>query len=219
MMDGGIPPSIMPWTTRTMIEQKTEFVSFALQEGSNISELSRRYGISRKCAYALLKRYQQEGKSAFLPRSRAPHHHPNKTPADIEALILSTRQEYPMWAARKIRRVLINEGHTRLPSVSTITAIFERHGLPKLSERSTPAGWQRYERSEPNDLWQMDFKGHVGIRNRRSNPLTILDDHSRFCVCLADCLDQTGSTVKRALTQAFICYGLPWTILCDNAPP
>ena len=36
----------------------------------------------------------------------------------------------------------------------------------------------------PNDLWQMDFKGHFATRAGRCHPLTVLDDHSRFNLAL-----------------------------------
>ena len=43
-----------------------------------------------------------------------------------------------------------------------------------------PGPHQRFERDEPNELWQMDFKGHFDIGGGRCHPLTVLDDHSRY---------------------------------------
>ena len=202
-----------------MISQKQEFLDFAMMPGRNMSELCRRFGISRKSGYELLNRYEQEGESAVQPRSRAPINRPNKTTSAVEALLLKTRERYPFWGPRKIRRVLINQGHQGLPVPSTIAAIFERHGLPKLSEQASPGPWQRFEKDYPNQLWQMDFKGHVGIRSRRSHPLTIIDDYSRYCVCLQDCSDETFHTVQSQLIRSFKRYGLPDRILCDNGGP
>lgn len=199
-----------------MIEQKREFLQFALKPGRNLSELCRRFGISRKSAYQLLKRYEEEGDAAVQPRSRAPKRRPTKTPAAVESLLLKTRERYPYWGPRKIRSLLLNQGHRDLPSPSSVAAIFKRHGVPTLSQQSVAGPCQRFERDSPNQLWQMDFKGHVGIRRRRSHPLTIVDDHSRYCVCLRDCCDETFQTVQRQLTRSFERYGLPDQILCDN---
>jgi hypothetical protein len=77
----------------------------------------------------------------------------------------------------------------------------------------------RFEHAAPNDLWQMDFKGHVALRAGRLHPLTVLDDHSRFSVALSACADQTTETVKARLITAFRRYGLPWRIATDNGPP
>ena len=55
---------------------------------------------------------------------------------------------------------------------------------------------QRFEQ-RPNELWQMDFKGHVATGDGgRCHPLTILDDHSRFNVLLPACADERLETVR-----------------------
>ena len=47
----------------------------------------------------------------------------------------------------------------------------------------------------------------------------MLDDHSRFLICLAACQDQQTETVQQALSHTFRIYGLARRILCDNGPP
>ena len=61
----------------------------------------------------------------------------------------------------------------------------------------------------PNDLWQMDFKGHFPLTQGRCHPLTVLDDHSRFALGLQACADELGKTVRERLTAIFRRYGLP----------
>jgi transposase InsO family protein len=65
----------------------------------------------------------------------------------------------------------------------------------------------------------MDFKGHFEIPAGTCYPLTVLNDHSRFLLCLSACPDQQTETVQDALTRVFRQYGLPKRILCDNGPP
>jgi transposase InsO family protein len=80
----------------------------------------------------------------------------------------------------------------------------------------------RFEHEAPNLLWQMDFKGHFGLTDRtagRCHPLTILDDHSRFSVCLTACKNERFTTVQAALRATFERYGLPRRITADNGPP
>jgi len=39
---------------------------------------------------------------------------------------------------------------------------------------------QRFEMEQPNQLWQMDFKGHFELVNGfLYHPLKVLNDHSR----------------------------------------
>ncbi len=75
------------------------------------------------------------------------------------------------------------------------------------------------DRSNPNALWQMDFKGHFAMLKGRCHPLTILDDHSRFCLGLQACANETIETTQIHLTHIFRRYGLPLALLCDNGGP
>ena len=50
-------------------------------------------------------------------------------------------------------------------------------------------------------------------------PLTILDDHSRYAVCLSACAGPDHDTVKTRLQAVFQQYGLPQALYSDNGPP
>ncbi|SFD30987.1 Helix-turn-helix domain-containing protein, partial [Pragia fontium DSM 5563 = ATCC 49100] len=62
----------MPWNEVTIMSLKEEFVTLATLPGANISELARRFSISRKTAYKWLSRYQQQGLPGLAERSRKP---------------------------------------------------------------------------------------------------------------------------------------------------
>ncbi|MHC4048082.1 DDE-type integrase/transposase/recombinase, partial [Bradyrhizobium sp. 23AC] len=69
-------------------------------------------------------------------------------------------------------------------------------------------------------LWQMDFKGHLPLANgTRCHPLTVVDDHSRYVLCLKACADEQRLTVQDHLTTTFRCYGLPEAFYTDNGSP
>jgi transposase InsO family protein len=123
------------------------------------------------------------------------------------------------WGGRKIERSLKRSGQVKVPSPSTITEILRRHG--KLDERAHehPGPYQRFERAAPNELWQMDFKGHFAIDRGRCHPLTVLDDHSRYSLTIAACDDEQDPTVRTCLVPVFRRYGLPFAMLMDNGPP
>ena len=66
----------------------------------------------------------------------------------------------------------------------------------------------------------MDFKGHFPLLSQqRCHPLTVLDDHSRFNVCLQALANEQGLGVQQALTQTMRCYGMPEWIITDNGGP
>lgn len=208
----------MPWKECTPMTERIEFVHLAVLTDANIAELSKRFGISRKTAYKWLGRYQQQGLTGLMDLSRQPHHSPQLAPPDITAAVLKLRRRHPRWGGRKLRRRLLLLGHTGVPAPSTITAILRRHG--SLSEAaSSHRPYQRFEAKRPNDLWQMDFKGHFAIAQGRCHPLTVLDDHSRYAVGLHACPDERGERVKAHLVDIFRRHGLPRSMLMDNGGP
>jgi transposase InsO family protein len=137
----------------------------------------------------------------------------------VEALVVSQRLAHPQWGGRKIARRILELGHGAAPAPSTITDIVRRHGLLDGARAGAERAYRRFEQAVPNALWQMDFKGHFALSQGRCHPLTVLDDHSRFNLCLAACDNQRGETVKDRLSAAFRRYGLPDRILVDNGSP
>ena len=208
----------MPFTGVSAMDRKLEFVRLAGAEGANRSELFRRFGISATLGYRLLSRYAAEGEAGLAERSRRPKASPKATPGEIEAAVMAVRAEHPAWGGRKIAAVLKRQG-LKAPSPSTVTQILHRHGVELGAFGGGQAPFIRFEHAAPNDLWQMDFKGHVPMASGRLHPLTVLDDHSRFSIVLAACADQRRHTVQACLTEAFMRYGLPWRITADNGPP
>ena len=114
----------MPWRSKTVEDQRKEFV-IAAQNCNNISALCRELGISRKTGYKWLKRY--ENGQLLGDRSRAPNTVANKTSSDMEERILRVRYDNPGWGAATIHRVLENAGVENLPCVKTVNNILNRH--------------------------------------------------------------------------------------------
>ncbi len=209
----------MPWKEVSIMSSRKEFVHLAKQEGANIRALCRQFGISPKTGYKLLQRFAEQGDEGLLDRSRRPKTSPQRTVAATEEALLAVRDLHPAWGPRKLRAYLSAQDQVGLPCPSTINAILHRHNRLDPAESEKHKAWHRFEHPAPNDLWQMDFKGHVAMREGRCHPLTVLDDHSRYAVCLRACSNEQTATVQQALTGTFRCYGLPWRMTMDNGPP
>lgn len=208
----------MPWQEVTLMFLRREFIALATAPGANVSELCRRFGISRKTGNKWLDRFRKEGLKGLENRSRRPHSHPRKVAPAVEDAVLALRKKHPAWGGRKLRARLRTLGQPEVPAASTITAILERNG--QLDEhRREVRDWQRFEHEAPNRLWQMDFKGHFPTDGPRCHPLTLLDDHSRFSLCLKALSDERSTSVRDALSAVFRLYGLPERILADNGAP
>jgi len=199
------------------MSQRLEFVILANGSAIALSELCRRFNVSRKTAYKWIERYRAGGAEALLDRCRRPRHSPSQVSTAIAERVIALRQETG-WGGRKLRRRLQDLGETNVPSASTCTQILRRADLLKPDRTHGPM--QRFERATPNALWQSDYKGDFATQSgQRCHTLTMLDDHSRFNLLLEACDNQRGATVQAAFTSAFERYGLPDAILCDNGSP
>jgi transposase InsO family protein len=209
----------MPFRECSRVSEREEFCRLAGVEGVNRRELCRRFGISPSVGYKWLARYREAGSPGLLDRSRRPKRSPGRTSATIESHVLLVRGEHPCWGGRKIRRVLQDDGVAGVPSASTITEILRRHGCLDGAGAGETRHWTRFEHGAPNDLWQMDFKGHFALRAGRCHPLTVLDDHSRYSLVIGACDNERTATVQAHLEGLFERYGLPHRILTDNGSP
>lgn len=209
----------MPWKEETTMSLKQDFISLALQEPNSFTELCKQFKISRPCGYKWLKRFKEKGLEGLHEKSRRPNSFPLKTSNFVERKILEVREKHPAWGGRKILAFLLRKGIKELPDASTITRILQRNG--KISHESSiqHRSFIRFEHAFPNQLWQMDFKGHFALGTSRCNPLTILDDCSRYSLALEACKNQQELTVKEVLIKVFRKYGLPERMTMDNGAP
>ena len=208
----------MPWKEVSTMSQRHEFILLAQHPGGSLRALCRQFGISPTTAYKWLARYAAAGAEGLKERSRRPHQMPQRTPAALEAAIVALRIQHPTWGGRKLHARLCALGYHPVPTPSTMTAILRRHGRLAPAPLA-PAAWQRFEHATPNALWQMDFKGHFAVGAGRCHPLTILDDCSRFALCLQACANEQTATVQAHLITTFRRYGLPYRLLMDNGAP
>ncbi len=203
----------MPWSTPVVSELRTAFVHAVRTAGRSVSQAARDFGISRKTAYKWLTRFDE--KRPLGNASRKPHHSPNRTSDELERAVLAIRDQYG-WGPRKIHAFLTNNQQPT-PPIRTVADVLKRHQRVAPTPTPAPAECQRFERCEPNELWQLDFKGWIEIQRLRVSPLSILDDHSRFLLALRPCTDLTMLSAWNVLWDTFGEYGLPEAVLCDNA--
>lgn len=182
-----------------------------VESGMSLSAACRLAGVSRTSGRKWVRRAAQDGILGMREFSRAPHRVPSRTAADIEEALVSLKLREMNWGAKKLVTLLRRESGIELP-VRTADRILKRHGL--VCPRSPVEELQRFERESCGALLQMDFKGLP-----KWTPyalLTILDDHSRFCLHFAPVPDKTGASVTAALWELFGEHGLPDEILTDN---
>lgn len=209
----------MSWNAEKSLEEvRSEFLDRWAEGKASVRSLCREYGISPKTAYKWRKR--KASGDSLSDRSRRPKSSPNATSTPIVSEILALRDAHPTLGGRKISLMLKRRGLVDVPAGSTVTDILRRHGL--LNERAVAEAthlW-RFSKATPNEMWQVDFKGHFKLSSgERCHPLNVVDDCSRYAILSAPLLNETFEAVRPPFVRAFREYGLPETILCDNGHP
>jgi transposase InsO family protein len=209
----------MPWKDVDAGQQRLEFVIRASRTEASMTALCREFSITRKTGYEWLKRYQQGGaKEVLAERSRRPRHSPKQAAREVVEALQAARLKRPDWGVRKLARAMAADAPALVqPSLSTLQRILDREGLIEARDRQQIAP-ARFERAQPNELWQMDFKGPQGF-NKGSGPLSILDDHSRYLLALRQLQSADTANVKAVLTETFEQCGLPERLLLDHGKP
>ncbi len=166
------------------MDERVCFISDWLTDGLSVSELCRRYEISRKTGHKWLSRYRKEGASGLSERSRAPKSNPRSVSMDVRALLIAERKARPHWGARKIvARLKEQHPDVSWPSDSTAHEVLYRAGLVKERRRRRKLGTESklLAPDVPNAVWAADFKGEFRLGNRElCYPLTISDSFSRY---------------------------------------
>jgi transposase InsO family protein len=206
----------MSWLTTDAMEQKIAFITEAEKTPKGgFAALCRKFGISRKTGYKWRGRFREKGGViALRERSRRPHRS-RQTGRDLVERILALRQP-DGWGARKIAHLLWEQGEK--VSVATVhRTLLRQNKVHRLDRHTVVPG--RFERPVPNDLFQIDFKGAMGRGEAKDEPLSVLDDHSRYAAGLFAMRDHTWERVRDCLIAVFAGCGKPLQMLMDHGTP
>jgi transposase InsO family protein len=207
----------MPWKDVKVSDQRIRFVLRASSGREEMAGLCREFGISRPTGYLWLNRFRETDRIEDLrERSRRPLQSPAKTSPEVEAKVIEERRRRPDWGARKLQALLAREGVSK--PRSTIHRVLQRNGLVKPQNQHPPA-LKRFERAEPNQLWQMDFKGLPANMSQGCAPLSILDDCSRYALGLVLLPGTQSRPVRTTLESIFRSSGVPDAMLMDHGTP
>ena len=201
----------------SVMEQRYHAV-MEVVSGAPVTEVARRYGVSRQAVHGWLSRYEGDGLIGLADHSHRPHHQPRQLDAEIEALICQLRGAHPRWGPRRLLFELGKAGISPEPSRSTIYRVLVRHGLvPARKRKRRRQDYKRWQRDAPMELWQLDVTGSVFLADGTELKLVSgIDDHSRFCVIATVVHRATARAVCRAFLAAMATYGIPDEVLTDG---
>ena len=80
----------------SVVEQRYHAV-MEVVSGAPVTEVARRYGVSRQAVHGWLSRYERDGLTGLADHSHRPRSQPRQLDAEIEALICQLRRGHPRW--------------------------------------------------------------------------------------------------------------------------
>ncbi|WP_328508316.1 IS481 family transposase [Streptomyces mirabilis] len=199
-----------------LVEQRYRAVLEVL-DGSPITEVAQRYGVSRQSVYTWKAKYAAGGFEGLREASRRPRTSPTRLPGEVEALVCEMRRSHPRWGARRIAYEIERTDAESAPSRATVHRVLARNGLVRPQEQQHRRKYKRWQRETPMHLWQLDLVGGIYLADgRECKMLTGIDDHSRFIVVAEVLSVPSGRAVADAFVRAMRIHGVPAEVLTDN---
>src|SRR6201993_1100361 len=149
---------------RTLLRR--ELIRELFEEDRSISELSQRYGLSRKSIHSWKRRYEQEGLKGLEPKSHRPHRSPREAISrEWKEEVLELKRRRRRWGAKKLvaelkrrhpdKAVVSERTIGRLLRAAALTADRRRRSRKNGPLVELP---NRPVASASNLVWAMDFK-------------------------------------------------------------
>ena len=141
-------------------------------------------------------------------------------PEEVRRWIVDRRRADPQVGLKRIAQEL-REQQFLVVSRKKIREVLKAAGLLDTNDSSfhgpaEPKGTRRFEAPQPRALYQMDVT-YVYVQGLSVLYLvSVVDDHSRFCVRSQLCLDQRVETLIEVLHGAVERHGRPRAVLTDQ---
>lgn len=173
-------------------------------------EISSLYGISERTLRRWKEAYATEGFKGLVPSPTIPKRSRNKTKPGIEKRILTLKQKYPSWGARRIKYQFDIPVHWR-----TVHRIIKKHGL-LIRLKAKPQPCRRFQRHHVDSMWQGDtFQFRIrGVGKVYVTGFT--DDCSRYRIRSRAYIRKGKEEAVDALRWALRNRRVPKQIYLDN---
>ena len=196
-------------------------VDAVVLEQRSPSELARTHKVSRAWIYKMLKRFRRGGYAALTPQSRRPRSCSHQVNTKTQKLIVKLRCELAAAghdAGPQTIHYHLSQRLSDVPSVATIWRILKRKGLITPQPHKRPrCSFIRFEAKLPNETWQVDATPWRLADGAPVEILNFLDDRSRVALASSCFPSVKARDVARVFRSASKRFGLPASVLSDNA--
>jgi transposase InsO family protein len=199
------------------LELRVRAARSVVEDGMPMARVAQALGIPYTTVSLWVQKYRQGGVEGLTPQPKRAT--PRKRASDDtkRRAVIELRQEHPEYGTRRIRDLLARFSALGV-SETEVRRVLHEAGLiepaPATGSREHPE--RRFERAEPNQLWQSDIFTFLLRRYERIYLAAFMDDHSRFLVSWAVAHHQRSSLVMEALRKGIAAFGTPTEILTDQ---
>jgi IS30 family transposase len=170
------------------------------KKGLAVTSIAEFFSTTRQTVYRWLRRGKHRGTEAFKDKPRQPKE--SKVTTEVELSILKLRTTLK-WGTARIQQGLYCLPDFMLESVPCVQGVkLPRETINNVLARNNQNGYQRefkrwkfFRAKEPDELWQIDFKGPFTVKGKKYWFLVCIDDYSRFIVA-AEQFDQELTTAE-----------------------
>src|SRR5438132_7645991 len=198
-------------------EQRLLLLDTWRRSGLPAADFGALVGLSKHTLYSWKKKFDKQGPAGLMARPRGGPTG-SKLPELTKRSILMLKEANPSWGCQRISDMLAR-GPALPASASAVARVLHEAGyeLEEVASHPHPEQVHRFERAQPNQLWQTDLFTFVLKRqNRRVYLVAFLDDHSRFLTGYGLHASQSSALVLEVLRAALTAHGTPEEILTDN---
>jgi IS30 family transposase len=192
-----------------------------VKKGLEVTRIAELFDTSRQTVYRWINRSKHVGREYYKDKLRKTKE--SKVTFEVELSILKLRTTFK-WGTARIQQGIYHLLSFILDSVNCVQEVkLSRETINNVLARNCQNGyltefkrWKFFRASEPDELWQIDFKGPFTVAGKNYWFLVCIDDYSRFIVC-AEQFDHQLSTAETvaALERQ---KQLPKAILSDHGP-
>ena len=190
--------------------------AYAEKQGS-AQELGKVFGVSPARVYEWAKIYREKGEKGledlWTPRRR------KVKPVDphVAEEILETKNKFSWFGIPRIVQWLRRSKLLPVTESQIENTLRKANLVPKKpKKRRRKEAVRFFERSEPNQLWQVDITMWTVAKGLKVYLIGFLDDYSRYIVGWGLFAAQGSSQVLEVLRNAIAQYGSPKEILSDQ---
>jgi putative transposase len=213
----------MAWECCKVEERRLRFIQEIIEEKTSMTEICKKYHISRKTGYKWHDRFLLSGKEGLKDLSKARHVSSSLYSSSQIDLAIDYKLRHLTWGPKKIL-VKLQEKYPNQdwPSPTRLYEIFKDHHLitKKRIKARAPATAPLGDLTACNHTWAVDLKGwFLTGDGYKCEPLTITDSFSRYLIRCTHLSHHTVEYVWPVFDAAFREYGLPNRLRSDNGPP